>query len=106
MKQKDVQEVRELRKCIECFICHDACHVIRDHQKKYAGPRFVIKAAGFDKHPMDALRNRAAALKEKGIWLCNLSRCCQNLCPEKIRIVDDGIVYAKEGVMDAKKPGK
>lgn len=101
IQQKEIQEIRELRKCIECFICHDACHVIREHKGPYIGPRFVIKAAGFDKHPMDAIRGRTGILKEKGIWLCNISRCCQQLCPEKIRIVDDGIIYAKESAVDA-----
>ncbi len=100
LRQEDVQEVRELRKCIECFICHDVCHVIRDHEKDYIGPRFAVKAAALDKHPMDALKNRYKILENKGIWLCNISRCCQENCPEKIRITDDAIIFSKERNVD------
>ena len=30
--QADVERVQEFRKCIECFLCQDVCHVLRDHQ--------------------------------------------------------------------------
>ncbi len=100
LKQEDIQEVRELRKCIECFICHDVCHVIRDHQKNYIGPRFVVKAVALDKHPKDTFKKRYRLLEEKGIWYCNVSRCCQMNCPEKIRITDDAIIFSKERSVD------
>ncbi|MFV2007493.1 MAG: succinate dehydrogenase/fumarate reductase iron-sulfur subunit, partial [Longimicrobiales bacterium] len=31
MDQRDVNRVQEFRKCIECFLCQDVCHVLRDH---------------------------------------------------------------------------
>ncbi|MFN2384136.1 MAG: succinate dehydrogenase/fumarate reductase iron-sulfur subunit, partial [Gemmatimonadota bacterium] len=31
MAQADVDRVQEFRKCIECFLCQDVCHVLRDH---------------------------------------------------------------------------
>ncbi len=33
MKQRDIDRVQEFRKCIECFLCQDVCHVLRDHNK-------------------------------------------------------------------------
>lgn len=101
LKQEDIQEIRELRKCIECFICHDVCHVITEHQKNYIGPRFVVKAAALDKHPKDTFKQRHKILEEKGIWQCNISRCCQEACPEKIRITDDAIIFEKERSVDS-----
>ncbi|HET7305083.1 MAG TPA: succinate dehydrogenase/fumarate reductase iron-sulfur subunit, partial [Segeticoccus sp.] len=32
MQQVDVGRSQEFRKCIECFLCQDVCHVIRDHE--------------------------------------------------------------------------
>src|SRR5262245_16960546 len=32
MQQEDVERVQEFRKCIECFLCQDVCHVLRDHR--------------------------------------------------------------------------
>src|SRR5246500_4854515 len=29
--QQDVDRVQEFRKCIECYLCQDVCHVLRDH---------------------------------------------------------------------------
>ena len=48
MAQVDVERSQEFRKCIECFLCQDTCHVIRDHEenkKSFAGPRFFIRIA-------------------------------------------------------------
>ncbi|MEP6697740.1 MAG: succinate dehydrogenase/fumarate reductase iron-sulfur subunit, partial [Pseudonocardiales bacterium] len=45
MAQVDVERSQEFRKCIECFLCQDVCHVIRDHEDNkpaFAGPRFLI----------------------------------------------------------------
>ena len=98
--QKDVDRSRELRKCIECFLCQDVCHVIREHKADYIGPRFVVKAASFDMHPVDAL-NRSKFMKdEAGLGYCNITKCCQEICPEHIIITDDAIIPEKERVVD------
>ena len=34
MLQEDVDRVQEFRKCIECFLCQDVCHVLRDSDMK------------------------------------------------------------------------
>jgi succinate dehydrogenase / fumarate reductase iron-sulfur subunit len=54
MFQEDVARGQEFRKCIECFMCQDVCHVIRDHEENktnYAGPRFFIRYAELEMHP-------------------------------------------------------
>src|SRR6266536_764184 len=40
--QEDIDRIQEFHKCIECFLCQDVCHVIRDHEElkeQFAGPR-------------------------------------------------------------------
>src|SRR5437868_13076474 len=42
MMQEDVDRPQEFHKCIECFLCQDVCHVIRDHEElkpAFSGPR-------------------------------------------------------------------
>ena len=44
MAQEDVERSQEFRKCIECFLCQNVCHVVRDHEenkKSFAGPRVL-----------------------------------------------------------------
>ena len=33
MQQEDIERVQEFRRCIECFLCQNVCHVIRDHEE-------------------------------------------------------------------------
>ena len=98
--QTDVDRSREFRRCIECFLCQDVCHVIREHEAEYIGPRWVVKAASLDMHPIDGL-NRSRFLKDTGgIGYCNITKCCQEICPEHIVITDDAIIPEKERVVD------
>jgi succinate dehydrogenase / fumarate reductase iron-sulfur subunit len=100
--QEDVERSRELRKCIECFLCQDVCHVVREHKSGYIGPRWIVKAASLDLHPMDAL-NRSDYLKNQaGLGFCDITKCCQEICPEHIIITDDAIIPEKERVVDRK----
>ena len=102
MQQRDVDRVQEFRKCIECFLCQDVCHVLRDHQKQEAfiGPRFFTFVAALEMHPLDAL-DRTAELKEaNGIGYCNITKCCTTVCPEEIAITDNAIIPLKERVAD------
>ncbi|HET7247377.1 MAG TPA: succinate dehydrogenase/fumarate reductase iron-sulfur subunit, partial [Streptosporangiaceae bacterium] len=53
MQQTDVQRSQEFRKCIECFLCQNVCHVIRDHpenERAFAGPRFLMRIAELEMH--------------------------------------------------------
>jgi len=101
MKQEDIDRIQEFRKCIECFLCQDVCHVIRDHRKDtFAGPRFLIQLATLDMHPLDTLDRRELVKDEFGIGYCNITRCCTEVCPEGIRITDNGIIPLKERVVD------
>jgi succinate dehydrogenase / fumarate reductase, iron-sulfur subunit len=102
MQQEDVDRVIELRKCIECFLCQDVCHVLRSHGRKDAfyGPRFMIRVAGLEMHPKDALDRRPLLRGEAGVGMCNITKCCTEVCPEHIHITDDGIIPLKERMDD------
>ena len=102
MQQSDADRVQEFRKCIECFLCQDVCHVLRDHQlhEQFVGPRLLVHAAQLEMHPLDRL-DRTAELKEShGIGYCNITKCCTNVCPEHITITDNAIIPLKERVAD------
>jgi succinate dehydrogenase / fumarate reductase, iron-sulfur subunit len=98
--QQDVERSREFRKCIECFLCQDICHVVREHKRDYIGPRFVVKAASFDMHPKDALNRSDYMLHNAGLGYCNITKCCQEVCPEHIVITDNAIIPEKERAVD------
>jgi succinate dehydrogenase / fumarate reductase iron-sulfur subunit len=103
MMQEDVDRPQEFHKCIECFLCQDVCHVIRDHDDKkaaFAGPRFFIKVAGLDMHPLDTLDRSEFVGTQAGIGLCNVTKCCTEVCPEHIHITDNGIIPMKERMAD------
>jgi succinate dehydrogenase / fumarate reductase, iron-sulfur subunit len=100
--QLDVDRVQEFRKCIECFLCQDVCHVLRDHHKheEFIGPRFLVYAAALEMHPLD-VAERTTELKEAhGIGYCNITKCCTKVCPEHITITDNAIIPLKERVVD------
>ena len=102
MGQADVDRVQEFRKCIECFLCQDVCHVLRDHHMhdEFIGPRFLVHVAALEMHPLDTA-DRLADLKEaNGIGLCNITKCCTKVCPEDITITDNAIIPLKERVVD------
>jgi succinate dehydrogenase / fumarate reductase iron-sulfur subunit len=102
MAQVDVERVQEFRKCIECFLCQDVCHVLRDHHlhEKFVGPRYLVHAAALEMHPLD-VEDRVPALKERhGIGYCNITKCCTKVCPESITITDNAIIPLKERVVD------
>ncbi|HYM11977.1 MAG TPA: succinate dehydrogenase/fumarate reductase iron-sulfur subunit [Bryobacterales bacterium] len=102
MYQPDVDRVQEFRKCIECFLCQNVCHVLRNHEKQeqFGGPRFFVRVAGLEMHPLDAI-SRAELLKQKlGIGFCNITKCCTEVCPEEIHITDNAIIPLKERVVD------
>src|SRR5213082_1193283 len=102
MAQEDADRVQEFRKCIECFLCQDVCHVLRDHHKheEFIGPRFLVHVAALEMHPLDT-EDRLADLKEAGgIGYCNITKCCTKVCPEHITITDNGIIPLKERVVD------
>ncbi len=102
MYQKDVDRVQEFRKCIECYLCQNVCHILRDHDKndEFVGPRFMIRVASLEMHPLD-IEDRIPELKnEFGSGICNITKCCTDVCPEHINITDNGIIPLKERVVD------
>jgi succinate dehydrogenase / fumarate reductase iron-sulfur subunit len=102
MAQSDVDRVQEFRKCIECFLCQDVCHVLRDHHlyQEFIGPRFLVHVAALEMHPLD-VQNRVEELRRAhGIGYCNITKCCTQVCPEHITITDNAIIPLKERVVD------
>jgi succinate dehydrogenase / fumarate reductase iron-sulfur subunit len=102
MAQRDIDRVQEFRKCIECFLCQDVCHVLRDHGKhgEFIGPRFFTYTAALEMHPLD-VDDRLADMRTKdNIGYCNITKCCTKVCPEHIHITDNAIIPLKERVVD------
>tara|TARA_B110000014_G_C20106542_1_gene581989 strand:- start:703 stop:1458 length:756 start_codon:yes stop_codon:yes gene_type:complete len=102
MYQEDVERVQEFRKCIECYLCQNVCHVLRDHDQKdkFVGPRFMIRLASLDMHPLDTVDRIPEIKNEYGSGMCNITKCCTVVCPEHINITDNGIIPLKERVVD------
>jgi succinate dehydrogenase / fumarate reductase iron-sulfur subunit len=102
MAQADVDRVMEFRKCIECFLCQDVCHVLRDHHMhdRFIGPRFLVHVAALEMHPLDVEDRRADLKNANGIGYCNITKCCTRVCPEDITITDNAIIPLKERVVD------
>ncbi|MDH3709999.1 MAG: succinate dehydrogenase/fumarate reductase iron-sulfur subunit [Cyclobacteriaceae bacterium] len=102
MMQEDVDRVQEFRKCIECYLCQNTCHVLRDHQKndEFVGPRFMIRLASLEMHPLDTADRIPKIREEYGSGMCNITKCCTVVCPEHIEITDNGIIPLKERVVD------
>jgi succinate dehydrogenase / fumarate reductase iron-sulfur subunit len=104
MQQIDVERSQEFRKCIECFLCQNVCHVIRDHEenkKAFSGPRYFIRAAELDMHPLDSRADRKEySQASMGLGYCNITKCCTEVCPEHIKITDNAIIPMKERVVD------
>ena len=102
MMQEDVDRIQEFRKCIECYLCQNVCHILRDHSKKdkFVGPRFMIRLASLEMHPLDNADRIPNIKNDHGSGMCNITRCCTDVCPEHIQITDNGIIPLKERVVD------
>ena len=105
MQQVDVNRSQEFRKCIECFLCQNTCHVIRDHaenERAFAGPRFLMRIAELEMHPADTADRREIAQDDFGLGYCNITKCCTEVCPEHIKITDNALIPMKERVVGRK----
>ena len=105
MQQVDVNRSQEFRKCIECFLCQNTCHVIRDHaenERAFAGPRFLMRVAELEMHPADTADRREIAQDDFGLGYCNITKCCTEVCPEHIKITDNALIPMKERVVGRK----
>ena len=102
MDQRDVDRIQEFRKCIECYLCQDVCHVLREHGKhdEFIGPRFLVYTAALEMHPLDVDQRTGDLQQAHGIGYCNITKCCTNVCPEGITITDNAIIPLKERVAD------
>jgi succinate dehydrogenase / fumarate reductase iron-sulfur subunit len=105
MQQVDVERSQEFRKCIECFLCQNTCHVVRDHEENkqaFSGPRYLMRVAELDMHPLDVLDRKDMAQEDFGLGYCNITKCCTEVCPEHIKITDNALIPMKERVADRK----
>jgi succinate dehydrogenase / fumarate reductase iron-sulfur subunit len=105
MRQEDIDRVQEFHKCIECFLCQNVCHVIRDHDENkadFAGPRMFVRYAELEMHPLDTNDRRELLQDRQGLGMCNITKCCTEVCPEGIHITDNAIIPLKERVVDAR----
>ena len=102
MHQSDVDRIQEFRKCIECYLCQDGCHVLRDHHmhEEFVGPRFLVYSAALEMHPLDTEERKKELREDQGVGLCNITKCCTKVCPEGITITDNAIIPLKERVVD------
>jgi len=102
MSQRDVDRVQEFRKCIECYLCQDVCHILRDHHlhDSFIGPRFLTYVAALEMHPLDVEDRREDLRTAHGVGYCNITRCCTKVCPEHIIITENAIIPLKERVVD------
>ncbi len=102
MQQSDADRVQEFRKCIECYLCQDVCHVLRDHHlhEEFIGPRFLVYTAALEMHPLDEADRTPELRSQHGIGFCNITKCCTKVCPEGITITDNAIIPLKERVVD------
>ena len=102
MQQSDIDRVQEFRKCIECFLCQDTCHVLRDHtmHEEFVGPRYLTYIAALEMHPLDTADRTGELKQADGIGYCNITKCCTTVCPENIHITDNAIIPLKERVAD------
>ena len=103
MQQVDVERSQEFRKCIECYLCQNTCHVVRDHEENkaaFSGPRYLMRVAELEMHPLDVADRRETAQDDHGLGYCNITKCCTEVCPEHIKITDNAIIPMKERVVD------
>jgi succinate dehydrogenase iron-sulfur subunit len=102
MTQREADRVQEFRKCIECFLCQDVCHVLREHHlyDDFIGPRFLLYNAALEMNPLDTGDRLGALRNQQGIGYCNITRCCTKVCPEEITITENAIIPLKERVVD------
>ncbi|MGE3704051.1 MAG: succinate dehydrogenase/fumarate reductase iron-sulfur subunit [Vicinamibacterales bacterium] len=102
MQQVDVERVQEFRKCIECFLCQDVCHVLRDHQlfDRFVGPRHGVYAAALEMQPLDVADRVLDMTSRHGLGYCNITKCCTKVCPEGIAITDNALIPLKERIVD------
>ncbi len=100
--QADIERIQEFRKCIECFLCQNVCHVLREHhlEDKFIGPRLLTFTAALEMHPVDIEDRLYDLRKLDGIGYCNITKCCTKVCPEEIHITDNAIIPLKERVVD------
>src|SRR5205807_9107789 len=59
-------------------------------------PRYMVRIAGLQMHPLDTERRTGLLHGKAGVGMCNITKRCQEVCPEHIKITDNAIIPLKE----------
>ena len=60
-----------------------------------------IRFMELESHPLDTDDRRELLRQRMGLGMCNITKCCTEVCPEHIKITDNAIIPLKERVVDA-----
>jgi succinate dehydrogenase / fumarate reductase iron-sulfur subunit len=60
----------------------------------------MIRVASLEMHPLDREDRIPELKKEFGSGMCNITRCCTDVCPEHINLTDNAIIPLKERIVD------
>ena len=71
-----------------------------DNKAAFAGPRLFVRYAALEMHPLDTNDRRELLQDRMGLGMCNITKCCTEVCPEDIHITDNAIIPLKERVVD------
>ncbi|MDD1716657.1 MAG: succinate dehydrogenase/fumarate reductase iron-sulfur subunit [Methanoregulaceae archaeon] len=79
---KEVEEIKQLRNCIECLCCVSVCPAI--DVAKFAGPTAMRQEMRLALDPRDTC-DRATRAVEEGLFACTTCQACYRVCPKEIK---------------------
>ncbi len=85
MDPAKARELQEVRKCIHCLLCVDACPVKEVAGTGFGGPLTLRILATYARDPRDSLDRFSIAYSE-GLYLCLVCDGCTASCPQEIEI--------------------
>jgi succinate dehydrogenase / fumarate reductase iron-sulfur subunit len=74
---------RAYARCIECYVCLDACPASDTESSRFAGPMWMLQIARARSHPRDRA-NRLDQAAAQGVGRCVSCFECANVCPVEI----------------------
>jgi fumarate reductase (CoM/CoB) subunit B len=83
--RSDIEPIKDLRKCIECWSCISACPAIAEAWQEFAGPLPMRQLARLKFDSRD-LEDRVKMAIADGLYDCTTCRACVEACPKEIDI--------------------